>query len=521
MTEIEIWTKWESKTVNGLYPLRRFLGRSNHSVVFLTECKAQNLSKAAIKLIPADPVAADAQLARWRSSATLTHPNLMRVLDTGRCQLGGHPFLFVVMEYADQTLAQILPHRPLILDEVRELLAPTLGALAYLHAKKLVQGQLKPPNFLVVNDQLKLASDTVRGAGECWPSAAKPSVYDPPEAATGVVQPAGDIWGLGITLVEALTQSPPAPTRDPSKTVSLPAELPVQFADALWRCLNRNPAMRPTVLELEAQFTPKLTAAAADPGAVVDPADAADPAAAVDPAGAAHPAVAPAPSGAAPDRQSAAAPMPPAPGLSVTNPAGRPSATGPVRTQSAPAARSATAVKAATAADRPGTRPPNLVRWIGPAVAVGLIVMLAIWAAAPTSGTRKPAPAAANTAQTTPQQSAPQTASSANSPASASAASAMIHQEIPVASRHALDSIHGQIKVEILVTVDRAGSVVAQNLENRASSRYFARLAGEAAKKWRFTPADTAAPRQWLLEFDFTRSGAAVQAAPRIRRPAS
>jgi hypothetical protein len=28
----------------------------------------------------------------------------------GRCQLGGYPFLFVVMEYAEQTLAQILPH---------------------------------------------------------------------------------------------------------------------------------------------------------------------------------------------------------------------------------------------------------------------------------------------------------------------------------------------------------------------------------------------------------------------------
>jgi TonB family protein len=97
----------------------------------------------------------------------------------------------------------------------------------------------------------------------------------------------------------------------------------------------------------------------------------------------------------------------------------------------------------------------------------------------------------------------------------------VIHQEIPVASRHALDSIHGQIKVEVLVTVDRAGNVAAQNIESRGSSRYFARLAGEAAKKWRFTPADTAAPRQWSLEFDFTRSGAAVQAAPRLRRPAS
>jgi hypothetical protein len=503
MTEIEIWTKWESKTVNGLYPLRRFLGRSNHSVVFLTECRAQNLPKAAIKLIPADPAAAEEQLARWMISATLTHPNLMRVLDTGRCQLGGHPFLFVVMEYADQTLAQILPHRPLILDEVRELLAPTLGALAYLHGKKLVQAQLRPSNFLVVNDQLKLASDTIRGAGEIRPSGAKLSVYDPPEAATGVLDTAGDVWGLGVTLVEALTQSAPVLTRDPSETVSLPAELPVHFADTLWRCLSRNPAARPTVLELEAQFTPKPQAAAAvDPAATPAPIAPAPITSVPNSPAPTSPAPTRAgPTSAAPVRSPAASPTPA--GMPARNPAQvRPSAASPVPARSGPATPAAT-----------------LTRWVGPAIAVGLIVMLIIWAAAPKSGTRNSPPAAANTGPTTPQQSAPQ-AASVNSPAP-SAAPAVIHQEIPTASRHALDSIHGQIKVEILVTVDRAGSVVAQNLENRGSSRYFAHLASEAAKKWRFTPADSAAPRQWSLEFDFTRSGAAVQAAPRVRRPAS
>jgi hypothetical protein len=147
--------------------------------------------------------------------------------------------------------------------------------------------------------------------------------------------------------------------------------------------------------------------------------------------------------------------------------------------------------------------------------------MLVIWAAAPTSGNRNTPPIAGGTAQSAPQQSAPQPAASANSKPPTPAAPAVVHQEIPVASRHALDSIHGQIKVEVLVTVDRAGSVTAQNLESRGSSRYFARIASDAAKKWRFTPADTTAPRQWLLEFDFTRSGAAVQAEPRLRRPAS
>ena len=63
----EDWTKeWERRIVNGVYPLRRFLGRSNHSVVFLTECTAQNVAQAAIKILPAKPALMEVQLAHWK-----------------------------------------------------------------------------------------------------------------------------------------------------------------------------------------------------------------------------------------------------------------------------------------------------------------------------------------------------------------------------------------------------------------------------------------------------------------------
>jgi len=265
----EDWTKeWERRIVNGVYPLRRFLGRSNHSVVFLTECKAQNVAQAAIKILPAIPALTEAQLAHWRRVATLSHPHLMRLLDAGRCQLGGHNFLFVVMDHAEQNLAQILPGRALTPDEVRDLLPATLDALAYLHGKNLVQGGLKPPNFLVVDDQLKLASDTIRPAGERTASTAKPSLYDPPEARNGRISTAGDIWGLGITLVEALTQAPPAWSRERSESVSLPANLAPEFVDTVQRCLNRDPGRRPAIADLAAQLKqapPAPPASAAPP----------------------------------------------------------------------------------------------------------------------------------------------------------------------------------------------------------------------------------------------------------------
>jgi TonB family protein len=244
----EIWKKWEGQVIGHTFPLRRFLGSSDHSGVFLTEHQATNLPNAAIKIVAADPVRAEAQLWHWKMAASLSHPHLIKLFDAGRCQLGPDQFLYVVMEYAEQTLSEILPHRALTADEVREMLHPILDALAFLHGEKLVQGRLKPPNILVVNDQVKLASDSIRLAGESASSMLQPSSYDPPELNGGSLSAAGDVWALGITMIEALTQS---------ATASLPASVPPAFADLVRACLNRNPAERPKVSQLEAQIGPE------------------------------------------------------------------------------------------------------------------------------------------------------------------------------------------------------------------------------------------------------------------------
>ena len=104
----EFWKQWENQVINGQFPLRRFLGASSHSAVFLTEYEASH-GTAAIKFIRADTPHADMQLARWRAAAAaLSHPHLIRLHGLGPCRLGSHELLFVVMEYAEQSLAQIL-----------------------------------------------------------------------------------------------------------------------------------------------------------------------------------------------------------------------------------------------------------------------------------------------------------------------------------------------------------------------------------------------------------------------------
>ena len=240
VTESETWAKWETQTVNGVFPLRRFLGKSSHSVVFLTEYAAGNVAEAAIKLIPENPALTESQFSQWRSVAAMPHAHLIRLFDSGRCEIGGHPFFFVVMELAEQTLAQILPHRALTPGETRGLLLPTLDALGFLHGKGLAQGQLKPSNILVVGDQIKLASDTIRAAG-------------------GENGAAGDVFSLGLTLAEALTQQPPSWLDAESVVASLPADAPKELVDVIQRCVNRNPAERPTIADLQApiKHTPR------------------------------------------------------------------------------------------------------------------------------------------------------------------------------------------------------------------------------------------------------------------------
>ena len=56
------WQQWEGRVINGRFPLRLYLGGSEHSAVYLTEI---NGSKAVIKLIPSDAAQAQLQLSRW------------------------------------------------------------------------------------------------------------------------------------------------------------------------------------------------------------------------------------------------------------------------------------------------------------------------------------------------------------------------------------------------------------------------------------------------------------------------
>src|SRR5579864_5860073 len=253
MNKPETWEAWEGQWVNGKLPLRLWLGGSDQSAVFVTELPGAKPQKAAIKLIPAEAADADRRIERWNSAAQLSHPHLLRIFEWGRGQLEGTPVLYVIMEYAEEDLSQILPQRPLAETEVADLLPPLLDGLSCLHSKGFVHGHLKPSNIQACNNQLKLSTDHLCLAGEgVSKKESLPNVYSAPEIAAGTLSPASDVWSLGATLVATLTQQQKF-QQDAEQKEAL-ALIPEPFRSIVQECLRWDPKQRCAITDIKARL---------------------------------------------------------------------------------------------------------------------------------------------------------------------------------------------------------------------------------------------------------------------------
>ena len=243
----ENWKQWEGQVIAGAFPLRQYLGGDGDRAVFLTEFGSP-ASSAAIQIASGMPESNDLLIERWGCAAKLSHPHLLRILSLGRATLAEVPLVYLVTEYADESLAQVIPVRPLSVEEARQMLEPALSALEYLHKQGFAHGHVKPGNIMAVGDCLKLSIAGVCRIGECSPLARDD--YAPPEA---VASPAGDVWSLGVTLVETLTQQVPARSAaDPQ----IPAGLPPPFFAIARECLRADPKIRSTITGIAARLNP-------------------------------------------------------------------------------------------------------------------------------------------------------------------------------------------------------------------------------------------------------------------------
>ena len=233
-----LWQQREGQTIDGVFPLLRYLGGGAGSAVFLTEYGETNPRRAAIKLIPTDLVEAGRQLAAWEAASTLSHPHLIQILAGGECRLEEENYVYVVTECADENLSEVVRDRTLTAQEAREMLGPVVDALGYLHGKGFVHGHLTPSNIMAVGEQVKISSDTVHQGDS----------------------PADDARSLGVMLREAL-----APRRFGQDDA---ARLPEPFAEIVRHCLDPDPQSRWSMAEISACLARTESRAAAPPPVV-------------------------------------------------------------------------------------------------------------------------------------------------------------------------------------------------------------------------------------------------------------
>jgi TonB family protein len=252
------WRNLEGRVVGGKFRLTRYVGGSEHSAVFLTERQGEP-RKAAIKLIRANPDKTARQLDRWAKAEKMTHPHLLRMFEMGRSLMEDEELLYLLMEEAEEDLSQVVAARSLTPQECQEMLPPVLEALTYLHRQGFAHGRLRPANIMAAQERVKLSCDGLTIPGEGSNDLGAPSVYDPPEAGTEGLSPAGDVWSLGMTLMEVLTQKVPVLTAG-RKQPTLPNPVPAVLADVVRHCLCLDPKQRWTVEQIAARLTPVAAA---------------------------------------------------------------------------------------------------------------------------------------------------------------------------------------------------------------------------------------------------------------------
>lgn len=206
-----------------------------------------------------------------RMLGRLAHPVIVRCFEA--TLVGPKPHL--VLEHLEgPTLGSLLKrYGPLSIEQLLPLALEVTSALHYLASEEVVHLDIKPDNIIMgapprlidfsIARSFERASSLRRPVGTrhtMAPEQCRPDSF-------GGVDAAADIWGLGVTLYEA-TCARPAFTAAGSESYPqltkasepLPAGTPQVLAEAIMRCLDTDPAARPTPAEISALLEPLVAA---------------------------------------------------------------------------------------------------------------------------------------------------------------------------------------------------------------------------------------------------------------------
>ncbi|MCD4550025.1 MULTISPECIES: Stk1 family PASTA domain-containing Ser/Thr kinase [unclassified Schaalia] len=210
------------------YEVRSLIGRGGMAEVHLGfDTRLSRI--VAIKMLREELAKDSVFQARFRreaqSAASLNHPNIVGVYDTGEDPVvlpGGHTLAvpYIVMEYVEgHTVKDLLADgTPVPIDEAIDIISGVLSALEYSHSKGLVHRDIKPGNvMLTTQGEVKVMDFGIaRALTDSQSTMTQTNAvvgtaqYLSPEQARGEqVDTRSDLYSTGVVLFELLTGQPP------------------------------------------------------------------------------------------------------------------------------------------------------------------------------------------------------------------------------------------------------------------------------------------------------------------------
>ncbi|MEU8757856.1 Stk1 family PASTA domain-containing Ser/Thr kinase [Streptomyces sp. NPDC048659] len=213
----------EPRRLGGRYELGSVLGRGGMAEVYLAHDTRLGRT-VAVKTLRADLARDPSFQARFRreaqSAASLNHPAIVAVYDTGEDYVDGVSIPYIVMEYVDGSTLRELLHsgRKLLPERTLEMTVGILQALEYSHRAGIVHRDIKPANVMLTRTgQVKVMDFGIaRAMGDSGMTMTQTSAvigtaqYLSPEQAKGEqVDARSDLYSTGCLLYELLTVRPP------------------------------------------------------------------------------------------------------------------------------------------------------------------------------------------------------------------------------------------------------------------------------------------------------------------------
>ena len=180
---------------------------------FLEDEKGQILEKVAIKRFTVSSLQLEKHsYNEFSIMEKLKHPNIVKLYKNLERRLSNKQTLIsIVMEICECDLADYVCSRTLNESDIRQLFIQMIKGLSYLHSKKILHRDIKPPNFLLKGDVIKLADYgisketneediTKNTANIGTPGYAAPEVLVEKVNEIGHYSYPADIFSLGVTL---------------------------------------------------------------------------------------------------------------------------------------------------------------------------------------------------------------------------------------------------------------------------------------------------------------------------------